>query len=93
MNFLTQNQVINYYKKESFFTDYLIYIFFFLFCFLILIEGIPVKSLRQKLNKVEIVEPLVNMVIDSKYPILQNEGIIALTLLSMDDTAKSQGMY
>ena len=51
------------------------------------------KTLRQKLNKVEVVEPLVNMIIESKYPILQNEGIIALTLLSMDDTAKTGGMY
>ncbi|CAG8729912.1 13189_t:CDS:2, partial [Funneliformis mosseae] len=51
-------------------------------------EGISMKLLRQKLNKVEIIEPLVNMVIESKYPILQNEGIIALTLLSMDDSAK-----
>jgi hypothetical protein len=50
-----------------------------------------VKILRPKLNKVEIVDPLVSMVIDSKYPILQNEGIIALTLLSMDDTAKTGG--
>ncbi|CAI2179441.1 890_t:CDS:10 [Funneliformis geosporum] len=52
------------------------------------LDGISMKMLRQKLNKVEIVEPLVNMVIESKYPILQNEGIIALTLLLMDDTAK-----
>lgn len=51
------------------------------------------KTLRQKLNKLEIVEPLVIMVIESKYPILQNEGIIALTILSMDDTAKTGGMY
>ncbi|CAB4476206.1 ARM repeat-containing protein [Rhizophagus irregularis] len=51
--------------------------------------GISMKTLRQKLNKLEIVEPLVIMVIESKYPILQNEGIIALTILSMDDTAKT----
>jgi hypothetical protein len=50
------------------------------------------KTLRQKLNKLEIVEPLVIMVIETKYPILQNEGIIALTLLAMDDTAKTGGM-
>ncbi|GBC01223.1 hypothetical protein RclHR1_00410050 [Rhizophagus clarus] len=51
--------------------------------------GISIKTLRQKLNKLEVVEPLVVMVVESKYPILQNEGIIALTLLVMDDTAKT----
>src|SRR5436305_1718295 len=78
----------NYYCKRNIFFFRLFNNFFF-----ILIEGFSVKNLRQRLNKMEVVEPLVNMVTDSKYPILQNEGIIALTILSMDDTAKTGGMF
>ncbi|CAG8555455.1 17143_t:CDS:10 [Dentiscutata heterogama] len=51
------------------------------------LEGTPVSSLRSELNRQEVVQPLANMIIESKYPILQNEGIIALTLLLMDDSA------
>ncbi|CAG8666449.1 21823_t:CDS:10, partial [Gigaspora margarita] len=53
------------------------------------LEGTPVSSLRSELNRQEVVLPLANMIIESKYPILQNEGIIALTLLIMDDSAGS----
>ncbi|RHZ45269.1 hypothetical protein Glove_682g21 [Diversispora epigaea] len=50
-----------------------------------------INTLRLKLNRKEIVQSIVNIIIESKYSILQNEGIIALTLLIMDDSAKVGG--
>ncbi|CAG8433725.1 10422_t:CDS:10 [Diversispora eburnea] len=50
-----------------------------------------INTLRLELNRKEIVQSIVNIIIESKYSILQNEGIIALTLLIMDDSAKVGG--
>ncbi|CAG8479375.1 10438_t:CDS:10 [Acaulospora colombiana] len=55
------------------------------------LEGTPVSTLRSELNRKEVVQPLTNIITESKYPILQNEGIMALTLLVMDDSAGGGG--
>ncbi|CAG8523323.1 4888_t:CDS:10 [Acaulospora morrowiae] len=51
------------------------------------LEGTHLNTLRLELNRKEVVRPLANMITESKYPILQNEGVMALALLVMDDSA------
>ncbi|CAG8566961.1 6037_t:CDS:10 [Paraglomus brasilianum] len=46
-----------------------------------------INDLRKKLNTAEVVKHIETMIIDSKYPVLQNEGVIGLTMLVMDDSA------
>ncbi|CAG8604124.1 13330_t:CDS:10 [Ambispora leptoticha] len=54
------------------------------------LDGVTLQDLRSKLNTNEIVRLLNDLIVESKYPILQNEGVIGLTLLVMDDSAKGQ---
>ncbi|CAG8436217.1 8026_t:CDS:10 [Ambispora gerdemannii] len=51
---------------------------------------LDVTTLRSILNTSEIIRPIYDMIIESKYPVLQNEGVIGLTLLVLDDSAKSK---
>ncbi|KAG9286825.1 hypothetical protein G9A89_012375 [Geosiphon pyriformis] len=50
-----------------------------------------VFHLRSRLNTLEVVQPISKMITESKYPLLQNEGIIGLTLLVIDDSANLRG--
>ncbi|CAG8541212.1 1682_t:CDS:10 [Paraglomus occultum] len=50
-----------------------------------------INDLRKKLNTAEVVKHIETLIIDSKYPVLQNEGVIGLTMLVMDDSATAEG--